>query len=147
MQAKFIVELLDNTFSLTCLDKNDCYPIIIKLLSSNEVYTITQEEHEKVSILAYLDISQKQYIESKGSCCLDYHCLTIDTAQPALDSSGMLNTITTLFATHKISILCTSTFNRNFIYFRVDDKDDVIKMLKESPDYEFFKEEKSVFGW
>lgn len=138
MSAKFIVELVNQPFFLTCLSKNDAYPIIIKLLGSNEIYSITREEDDKISILASLDTEQRQYIEDKASCCLEYCCITVDTVEPALALSGMLNIITTLFAKHKISIMCTSTFNRNYIYFPTEDKQKVVKMFEQTPDYEFF---------
>lgn len=139
MNVKFIVDLLENTFFLTCLEKNDAYPIIIKLLASNELYSITKEEGDKISILSFLDTFQKQYIEDKGSCCLEYCCITIDTVEPALACSGMLNIITSLFSKHNVSILCTSTFNRNYIYFPVENKLKVIKIFEQTQDYEFVK--------
>jgi hypothetical protein len=135
---KFIVELLNEKFYLTCLDKNDAYPIIIKLLGSHlyQNYSITQEEGDKISILAFLSEEQRQYIVDKSSCCLEYCCITIDTAVPALACSGMLNIITSLFAKHNISIMCTSTFNRNYIYFPTEERQKVVDMFNQNPEYE-----------
>lgn len=139
---KFIVELVDKNFYLTCLDKNDAYPIIIKLLGSdpNQNYSITQEG-DKISILAFLNTEQRQYIMEKSSCCLEYCCITIDTAVPALACSGMLNIITSLFAKHNISIMCTSTFNRNYIYFPAEERQKVVDMFNQNPEYMWINNE------
>jgi len=151
MPVKFLATLLDALFQLTCLPLNDAYPIIIDLLGNTQnIYSITQEgtqeDDGKVSILASLDMNQKLYIEKKGGCCLTYHCLSVETAEPALNDSGMLGEITDLFTKMNVSILCTSTFNKNFIFFGEQDYSEVVEWLNNDENYEFEIEERVTHG-
>lgn len=139
ISPKFYLNLLPGVYLLIKTDEKDkLWRPILNALLSNNLFSITCSA-EETSIMLRFDNQHQLMLESENTY-LDpthYSCLEVNTAQPALEETGMLAEVTAFFAQHGIPILCLSTYSCNYIYYPLQFRDQLNQAIEENPIFQF----------
>ena len=109
-------------------------------LSKNSLFSITRETDGTTSILfrPQDQIEFEEILNSKSSDVLispdRYYCFRLDTENPAINEAGMLANVTTFLANSHIPILCLSTYNCNYVYYPINNSDEMIEAIRSAPE-------------
>ena len=113
---------------------------VMQIILSDNLYNITKESDGGLSIIYRCDVDETndkmlQYTENPEffDSGIEYKCFEVTTADPALNESGLLSTITTFLASNKIPILCLSTYNCNQIFYPNDQEQQLDKVIDSDP--------------
>lgn len=118
---KYNLDQLSDFFTLILLpEKEENLSTLLHLFLDDQIQSINKESDGKYSIFILSSHLDKFKFDHNNMIAdaEEYCCVQVDTENPELDQAGMLSEVTSFFANANIPILCVSTFNFNYIYYK-----------------------------
>lgn len=139
--AKYFVDYIEGEYWLikAPIFRNILPALLKSLLISEEggrdrIFSITTTGEEISMIVSAKEKDEYEkadFIYPSGP----YLAIAVDTNDPGKDESGILSSLTDAFAKYKISILCCSTYMRNYVLFLKEDQTKFEKLLETEKDF------------